>query len=163
MGDVGLSMRSGASALQKFGACPEDVWGYDRGIDEAPDEKAILYGTALRLPQYERCDTLAAIKYAIAIEKQAVAVGIPICSDFYSYWTQRNGKIPENFSQDFLGLHGMAFVGYDDGSQMVEAANSWGEEYGDDGFNHIPYGYLAAVGSFDAWTAGFNAIPDAVV
>jgi C1A family cysteine protease len=54
----------------------------------------------------------------------------------------------------------MVVCAYDDHSEMITLANSWGEKYGDSGYNHVPYQYLAER-PFDAWTAGFDELPDA--
>ena len=41
-----------------------------------------------------------------------------------------------------MGGHAIAAVGYDDDKEYFIVRNSWGTEWGDNGYCYIPYTYL---------------------
>lgn len=76
---------------------------------------------------------LQKIKKVLAIDKKPVIVGLDVPIEIA-------GLSPENFilkntkdSPD-LGGHGMVVVGYDEGRRAFELMNSWGTEWGNNGF-----------------------------
>jgi C1A family cysteine protease len=50
-----------------------------------------------------------------------------------------------------LGGHAMCCVGYDMEKQMFIVRNSWGTEWGDNGYCYFPFEYLVYFGD-DFWT-----------
>jgi hypothetical protein len=42
----------------------------------------------------------------------------------------------------FLGGHEAVIIGYDDTTQLFELVNSWGVEWGDNGFFYLPYAFI---------------------
>ena len=43
---------------------------------------------------------------------------------------------------EFLGLHAVVIVGYDDQNQCMDILNSHGVEFGNDGFFRMSYKYI---------------------
>ena len=89
--------------------------------------------------------------------RYAISQGIPVLMAFGVYYsfesTGPTGIIPmpnpsngyENPNDPvdpFMGGHEVAIVGYDDTTQQLEVANSWGTEWGNDGFFYMPYAYV---------------------
>jgi C1A family cysteine protease len=55
--------------------------------------------------------------------------------------------------EQLLGGHAVLAVGYDDTTQHFIVRNSWGADWGDQGYFTIPYAYLADRNlSDDFWT-----------
>jgi len=51
-----------------------------------------------------------------------------------------DGRVPVPEPDDvFIGSHSVLLVGYDDSSAGFKFQNSWGAEWGDNGFGHIGY------------------------
>lgn len=158
--DEGVQIRETMSAMNKWGMCFLKRWGYDRPIGTRPDDETIAYAKVLKLPRYERCITPEDIKYSIAIERQSVVIGIPIFTNWYGKKATQTGIIEmPGESDDSPGWHAMAVCGYDDRFGWFKLANSWGTKWGEDGFCYVPYDAL--IWGFDAWTASYDALPDA--
>jgi len=52
-----------------------------------------------------------------------------------------------------VGGHAVLAVGYDDASQTFLVRNSWGADWGQNGYFTMPYAYLTTRGlSSDFWT-----------
>ena len=54
--------------------------------------------------------------------------------------------------------HAICVVGYSDPRQHFIFKNSWGEDWGDDGYGYIPYSYMSMY-SWDAWTSVDVTVP----
>jgi C1A family cysteine protease len=63
---------------------------------------------------------------------------------FESATVARTGKLnlPKP-SEKTLGGHAVMAVGYDDASKRFLVRNSWGEDWGQQGYFTMPYAYLA--------------------
>lgn len=165
MFNEGNTLRSIMRALHEFGICPIDEWRETEPWGVEPDDRAQVFGKALTLPRYERCETLREIKYGVSQEGQSCVLGVWVRSSWYSDESIRTGKL---FHEGMIeGGHGVAVVGYDDSFDIggergaIKCPNSWGIGYGDRGFIYLPY-RLFEMEPFDCWTVGFDAIPDAI-
>ena len=70
-------------------------------------------------------------------------VGISIYSSFESYNVYATGIIPMPSKYDkLLGGHTVLCCGYDDSKQVWIMRNSWGVNWGDNGYFYLPYLYL---------------------
>ena len=78
--------------------------------------------------------TLAARKRAVAAGP--VLAGMQVFADLLAY----GSGVYRHVTGDFAGNHAVCVVGYDDASQSWLVKNSWGPEWGDDGFFRIEYG-----------------------
>lgn len=61
--------------------------------------------------------------------------------------------MPDTATEQVLGGHRVAIVGYDDSANRVIVRNSWGTGWGQDGYFTMPYAYLTTKGlASDFWT-----------
>lgn len=157
----GNTLRSIMKALHEFGACPVE-YDLDRPINSEPSDIAQTFGRALTLSEYERCNTLHAVKYPIAEERQSAVIGVYVREAWYSDKAIKTGVIPWDGTGLIQGGHAMAIVAYDDASELIQCANSWSVDYGDRGYTYLPYDMLRNE-AWDCWTAGYEAIPNAGV
>lgn len=160
--DTGVTSRGIMKALQKFGCCLEEDYPNSMNHVEFPGEYANVMAQALRLPAYERCETLEEIKYSIGVEDQPVCIGLEVTQEFYLEEVRLTGWI-QNKPLPSIGLHMMVVVAYNDNQNCLILANSWGESWGNKGYLQLPYDYdFLKPGQFDAWTAGFEDLPDSI-
>ena len=82
--------------------------------------------------------------------KSCLASGYPFIFGFMvyeSFETQevgRTGRMPMPApNEPNLGGHAVMGVGYDDDTQCVIVRNSWGTQWGDEGYFHMPYAYIS--------------------
>ncbi len=166
-GDTGAHIRTTIKAAAGFGVPPEEYCPYDISrYEDEPD--AFLYGYAnnFKAMKYARLDpyhasgkeTLGAVKYVLAAGF-VVAFGFPV----YTSMTD-SPYVPYPTSTDRLqGGHAVLAVGYDDdieiedaGKKMKEGClifrNSWGDDWGENGYGYLPYKYVEEGLAVDFWT-----------
>lgn len=140
--DAGAQIRDGITAVAKFGAPPESLWPYNVNAfkdmptldaqNEAKKHPAVLYG---------RVDNS---KLAI---QQCLSSGFPIVFGFTVYEgfesdaVAKTGKLNmPKANEKVLGGHCVVAVGYD--KSGVWCCNSWGTDWGDGGYFHMPWAYI---------------------
>jgi C1A family cysteine protease len=145
--DSGAEVTDGESYVQKHGICSETSWPYDikqykvtppSSCDhEAKDHKISSYRT---IPINDQL--LTNIKQSI-VNQVPVLIAISVYESFDSNETAQTGlvTIPKS-SEKCEGGHEMCLVGYDDSTKLFTVLNSWGTDWGQKGFCHIPYDYL---------------------
>lgn len=161
-GDSGLPLRSTLLAIVKFGLPPEPFWPYDqRQLDVEPE--VFVYAAADRLPNalFVRLDgrgisgenTLETVKRFLAAGYAAV-FGFPVCTS-----VSNDAEIPVPTIYDGVrGGHAVLAVGYDDTRRVrsdrgaLLFANSWGPQWGDQGYGWLPYTYVREQLAVDFWT-----------
>lgn len=153
--DSGARIRDGIKSVGKIGAPPETDWPYDiaafetkppqRAFTDAPLGKALVYR---RVPQI-----LNQMKACLAAG-YAFVFGFTVYESFETPQVEQTGVVPMPSSQEqVLGGHAVLAVGYDDATQRFIARNSWGPQWGIQGYFTIPYAYLTDGNlSDDFWT-----------
>lgn len=143
--DTGISIRGGLKAVQKYGACSENNWGYNiPKFKEKPSDVAIqaaqnhMQGFKyISVPQ-----NLMNIKQAL-FGGFPILCGIQLYSSFESDRVKSTGiaPLPNPQKEALLGGHCVAIVGYDDTRRIFILANSWGN-WGNKGFFTLSYDYI---------------------
>jgi hypothetical protein len=90
---------------------------------------------------------ITAIKTTIA-SKHAVIVTLNIDQQFYN---ATPGFIWKSFTGN-AGYHAIVLCGYDDSKHAFKALNSWGTNWGDQGYIWIDYDFLPTVSSYYLYT-----------
>ena len=81
----------------------------------------------IKIDSYAMVTNNFALKYAILSNGPCIG-GLPVYNNNDTFWKQ-------NFHDRFLGLHAVAIVGYNKDGFIIR--NSWGKEYGKDGYSFI--------------------------
>lgn len=162
--DAGAEIRDGLKSVGTKGAPPEEEWPYDISkFTERPSAKAYADGMLHRAMRYQK------VPLTSVQTKGCLAAGFPFVFGFNVYpsfeeeQTARTGLVSmPNHQDEPIGGHAVMAVGYDD--DMIALGmrgyfiviNSWGPDWGDNGFFYLPYQYmLNPVLASDAWTIRF--------
>jgi hypothetical protein len=156
--DSGAQIRDGIKSVASQGDCFEsgpDSWPYEIADfrDEPPKS---CYAAALkdRVLSYSRLiQTIDNMKICLASGYPFI-FGFVVFSSFESPEVSKTGVVPMPSVGDRpVGGHAVLAVGYDDEAQSFRVRNSWGADWGQDGYFTMPYNYLAHPSlASDFWT-----------
>lgn len=172
-GDSGAYLRKTMGGLVLFGVPPEEYWPYsDRtpDFDKEPDSFCYSFAENYKTIKYFRHDT-PNVTEEVALQriKQALAASVPSMFGFTVYGSinqaSATGKIPYPCrDESSVGGHAIVAVGYDDkmsiengdcglktkGALLIR--NSWGKNWGDEGYGWLPYDYVLKGLAIDFWS-----------
>lgn len=141
--DTGASLRDGIRSLLTWGVCDEKLWPYDVSQFTVQPKKE-CYDAALA----NRCKQYARVEQNLANLKGCIAAGYPfvfgfmVLCDFMAGEVQNTGDMewpPKGMPH---GGHAVQACGYDDAKQCFIVRNSWGQEWGDNGYFYMPYRFI---------------------
>jgi C1A family cysteine protease len=169
-GDTGAFVRSTMKALVLFGVPPEKYWPYvTENLNTEPSQFCYAFAQNYQAIQYYRLDNIQANTTDLLHEiKINLIKELPLMFGFTVYnniSTCKNGLI--SFPSDknkLVGGHAVVAVGYDDKKKIpvtgtdkfttgaMRIRNSWGEDWGEDGYGWLPYEYLISGLAKDFWS-----------
>lgn len=160
--DSGVDNRTMLKALNKYGFCPEALWPYTiQRFTQKPTQEAYTEASKSQITSY------AVVQQSLDQMKGCLASGFPFIFGFSVYDSllssivEKTGLIPmPRPGEDLRGGHDVNIVGFDDARQLFKLENSWGKEWGQEGFGWIPYAYAVNPRlASDFWV--INAVPGA--
>ena len=155
--DAGAEIRDGIKSVAKQGAPPESEWPYriTRFTDKPPAKaytdalqfRALTYARPIRTSYY--------LRKALA-NTHPIVFGFSVYSSFESDEVASNGIVPmpDVENEELLGGHAVVAIGYKQisGHLYFEVRNSWGADWGDNGYFWMPAAYLLDTSlSSDFW------------
>ncbi|NBF39568.1 MAG: hypothetical protein GVY14_04065 [Spirochaetes bacterium] len=122
--------------LEKRGCATLATMPYTTDLTVSPGEEALEEAQKYRILSYERLDpqNLEALKTVLA-DGEPVVFGAMLYRDFISY----DGGVYTQRSPQEYGRHGMTLSGYDDDRQAFRLINSWGTNWGEEGYAWMSY------------------------
>jgi C1A family cysteine protease len=152
--DSGAQLRDGIKTLAKQGVCPEKEWPYVISrFTVKPTAACYRDGLGHQITSYHRIATLAEMKLCLA-QGYPFVFGFTVYESFESPAVAKTGTLnlpaPKERS---LGGHAVMAAGYNDATQRFLIRNSWGADWGQQGYFTMPYAYLENRNlSDDFWT-----------
>ncbi len=154
--DEGSVIGSLIESLKEHGACSEETWPFDEElVNEQPNDEAYQEASQFLI------EDTALVPTQLDAWKSALAEGYPIIfgiSLFRSFDKHRKPGLvplpsPRESSRESHGGHAMLAVGYSDQDRVFIVRNSWGTDWGDEGYCYIPYDYLLSerFNNGDSW------------
>ena len=153
--DNGAEIRDGIKSVNKEGVCPEKMLPYDI------TKFAVKPGTAC----YKEALKHQALSYQrvtrkIEQMKGCLADGFPFVFGFTVYDSFESDAVAKTGilnmpkkKEGIAGGHAVVAVGYNDTSKRFIVRNSWGTDWGLEGYFTMPYDYLTEANlSDDFWT-----------
>lgn len=151
--DTGTTIREGIKSVANLGDCKETTWPYDlskwtlkpapAAFSEAIKRKQIEYSRLVTLDDMLHC----------------LAGGFPIVygMSVYGPFEELDGRhfvLPmPSPADEYLGGHALCIVGYDRTAKHFIVRNSWGTDWGQNGYFMLPFAYATDTNlADDFWT-----------
>ena len=143
--DEGSIVADAIDSLREQGACSEQTWPYDESIvNEEPAPEAYEEAGQFLVEDMQHVPTSLDAWRAALAEGYPIIFGMSLFGSFDKH--RKPGLVPmptpRESARDSHGGHAMLCVGYSDPDQLFIVRNSWGPDWGDQGYCYIPYGYL---------------------
>jgi Papain family cysteine protease len=163
--DDKLSLSNSINVFKKYGVCQEQLWPYvDDGAKYKTKPSQQCYTNALphRMIIVNNIDhNLSSMKHCL-VNGNPFVLGMMIYSSFESEEVEKTGNvsIPDVDNEQFLGGHAVLCVGYDNTKEQFIMRNSFGSEWGDNGYFYVSYEYLTSLTlTTDLWEIKKLEIP----
>ncbi len=158
--DCGARIAHGMAAFLAHGAPPESAWPYDPArVNTTPDDAAYAKAAANTEVEYARLGGIENIKGALA-RQQPVVFSISLPTRCYDE-AASSGVMPKPTEDELAavltqhGRHAMLLVGYDTDQQVFIVRNSWGKEWGDQGYCRLSIDtFERAMAADTTWVLG---------
>ena len=174
----GSSMKNAIRVLVDYGCKPMffDPWldcNSTTSISKFAMTAASIYSVNdAFILDMERSDIVDVMKSALN-DKRLVAIGVKLTESFKSGTTVQYGSWLPSGNEPLNGAHAMVIIGYDDNKNggSFEVMNSWGSNFGDNGFVWIKYAdakkyieqaYVLDIEGFSTSNCGFGDCANSV-
>lgn len=174
-GDSGAWMRSTMGALALCGAPPEKYWPYsddDADFDLEPTGFVYALADNFEALRYFCHDPIGGDVDRVSVlggVKRFLGAGVPSVFGFFGFPSFDEGAAPGDIPMPCIDEkaewgHAVLAVGYDDSREVGHSRcgtsskgallvkNSWGREWGEDGYGWLPYGYVTQGLAMDFWS-----------
>jgi C1A family cysteine protease len=147
--DVGSTLLNGLRSVKQYGICKETLWPYDVSkFDIKPTDECYIEGKHRTLTVYQYLSTVRDIVDVLNKNIPAV-IGLTVYDDFMTL-TEADPVLHIPLNSENSGSHAMSIVGYDLVKKQLLAKNSFGANWGANGYCYIPFDYVVSE-MFEAW------------
>jgi len=154
--DAGAMIRDGIKTMVAEGVCPEDMWKYlECKFKQKPPQECYAEALNNQVKEYLRLSP-----HSLYEVKHCLSDGFPVVFGFMIYESMmtenvtRTGIVPiPSASETPIGGHAVMAVGYDNSREALIVRNSWGAEWGINGYFYLPYWFITTPNAAaDFWT-----------
>lgn len=143
--DDGTTLIQGVNVLRQKGICPENKYPYRTWLYWMKPPASLN-----KIASRNRVLRYGIVQQNIDSMKAVLNQGMPFVFGFLVYSSFENRSVdqtgiipmPNTSTERILGGHAVVAVGYDDDKRLIKFANSWGREWGENGYGYIPYDYV---------------------
>lgn len=149
--DVGAYLRDGMKAVQEYGICSELLWPYNiKKFAVKPTDECYVDGLTRTITSYQSLTTIDEVLSAVN-DNKPVVIGLTVY-DSFNQVSKSNPVIsgPKTTDLNTGGGHAMTIVGYNIPRQQLLVKNSFGKNWGDNGYAWLPFDYAESQG-FEKW------------
>ncbi len=148
----GTYPRIAMKVLLNYGVCHESFWPYIWPKERLPQKGADRDALKFKIKAYARIKSQLEMKRSLLVNGPFVA-GVEVYKSWFTQKAKSSGLVamPKR-NEDSVGGHAICIVGYDDKTGIFKFKNSWGADWGNDGYGYLPYDYIEKYCS-DAWSA----------
>lgn len=156
------TLSAAGAALAVLGQSDETLWPYDDRRDPwaatyKPPDDAVKAALSRRQTTGRSLSTPTSVEIRSALERNEVVVlGVRLFSTWHFLGASALIETPKPGSAE-LGGHAVLVAGYDDriapSDGLFVIRNSWGREWGQDGYGYLSYAYVDAH-ALSAWIVG---------
>jgi len=141
--DTGAPIRDGIKCIARIGDCPETLWPYIASrFAVKPPEACYAQARKYRAVRYQRLSQKGEQLRGCLASGYPFVLGIKVYAGFEGSKVEKTGHVPMPGSgQKPKGGHAVLAVGYDDSKKWFLIRNSWGDEWGINGYFTLPYAY----------------------
>jgi C1A family cysteine protease len=139
--DVGAYVSTAIDAIKIYGLCREDLWPYDAtqfqtepGYRAYRDAKKRTVTNVQELTGHDQIIRMLDRQYP-------VVAGVAVYSGFDRVENSATTLTMPQLSEEPIGSHAMCIVGYDDEKELFLLRNSFGDDWGENGYFWVPYAY----------------------
>ncbi len=150
--DSGAMLRDGIKTLHNNGVCSESLWPYAiERFAVKPSGACYKEANDHRIQSYHRITSLPEMLTCLA-EGFPFVFGFAVYESFESRATAETGivQLPKKDEKQ-LGGHAVLAIGFDQTQHRFIVRNSWGKEWGMNGYGTMPFRYLETLAD-DFWT-----------
>ncbi|MDD5437412.1 MAG: C1 family peptidase, partial [Candidatus Omnitrophica bacterium] len=150
--DSGAMLRDGIKTLREYGSCLESSWPYIiERFTRKPPVKCYTEAKEHCIESYHRITRLTEMLACLA-EGYPFVFGFTVYESFESQKVAHTGvaDMPGK-DERVLGGHAVMAAGFDQSTKRFLVRNSWGTDWGKDGYFTMPYEYLETLAD-DFWT-----------
>jgi C1A family cysteine protease len=157
--DNGAQIRDGIKSVATLGACFEsgpNAWPYDiTNFAKDPSPGCFEFALTDKVVQYSRLVQAPSQLKGCLADGYPFVFGFTVYESFESQQVANTGIVPmpNLAAEPAIGGHAVMAVGYDDSQQRFIVRNSWGPDWGMNGYFTMPYAYVTDSNlSDDLWT-----------
>lgn len=162
--DSGASIRDSIKAVHHWGYCRETTWPYNvAAFQTQPPAEAYTEAQHHKAVEYRRVPGHLNTLLELLAEGQLIVLGISVYESLESPEVARTGDVPlPSKSESLLGGHAIVLVGYDTARMRFIWRNSWGPQWGQQGYGTLPFDYVTNKDlATDMWTVSRVSESDA--
>jgi C1A family cysteine protease len=153
--DSGAEIRDGIKSINKIGVCSESSWPYIiNNFIEKPSDLCYKEAKTHKTIKYRRIEqTLEQLKSSL-FAGFPIVFGFNVYESFESQSVTDSGMMPmPKLNEKILGGHAVLAVGFDENKNCFLIRNSWGINWGNNGYFYMPYDFISnSKYASDFWT-----------